>query len=176
MGPQVRGSLPQATGAVRRCLARHNASAAPQAFLCISGTACACLSLAGVPSNKVKTARWYCNAGYYTTSVSIPNTRSCSMSTGSWGGSGTGCSACGAGYYCPGGSSSRTRTQCPAGTWARSTDTTLSSSACSGNCAQGYFCAAGSTSPTAVRQRERSPVRNASSCAAAAARKRFTAP
>jgi len=106
---------------------------------------------AGVPSDRTKYADWYCQAGYYRSGGGIPFRRTCSMTTGNWAGSAVGCSACGAGYYCSGGSSN-SRTQCPAGGWARSTDTTLSSSSCSGSCAAGYYCPAGSTSPTQVRR------------------------
>jgi hypothetical protein len=90
-------------------------------------------------------ADWTCAPGYYLGSA-VPVTKSCDMDVGSFGNAGIGCNACGTGYYCPGGSAN-SRTACPAGTYGRPLDVTLSSASCSGQCQAGFFCPTGSTTP-----------------------------
>jgi len=90
-------------------------------------------------------ADWTCAPGYYLGSA-VPVTKGCNMDVGSFGGAGIGCSACGTGYYCPGGAAN-SRTACPAGTYGRPLDVTLTSASCSGQCQAGFFCPSGSTTP-----------------------------
>jgi hypothetical protein len=92
-------------------------------------------------------ADWTCAPGYYLASA-VPVTKGCNMDVGSFGSAGIGCNACGTGYYCPGGSAN-SRTACPAGTYGRPLDVTLTSASCSGQCQAGFFCPSGSTTPTA---------------------------